>query len=781
MLSKKTILASAVFATFSISSAYADLGAPPAGSAYFIGQQQTYVDDKALDVVVFVNTLLCAMRNSLYDEMLNTGWYNALIDVNGCDSASILAQSAQRPGQEANQSGFFPVRIKSERLTNNSDHVIQMFVIDPEYPDDEAYVQMVIDEAPSAAKPEGVWTAYVSMSDETKRRGLEPLTLLVSSNGREILILANQNGRKPDDIAQISSYFENTVDDDLGQGLGSKRGLQQRLDRDETMAFGSNNRSYCREEDGQRYCFDLNARVALQSSWKYQLYTLNGEPFEVSPGARDPFSIFDQNENRGWVDFNGVWFPDRVLATLESGDPITDALGTEFELVKWDFVLSTRSTEVRPFEEISGLPIWRWGVIKGSDSESHDQFIEFQWDNVAERVTITEYREEWHGERLRDGDLPKWASDFNRDQVSGEALWELLKLDYPSDSIHAWSPFDNGSVRITDTSVVIERNDSLLPDYSGLANDLVLNCNRACVTPQSLEAFGRGDTTWPFVDQPDDNGNFPVLPDGDFGKWDVPGPGINYTLTADGRLLYEGQEIRWPADSSNARAGDWGNFPDGFGLGGDRGLVSDDGSRYEISIGPNIWQKTYALREADGDVVKFADPIFVEYKVPETAFSSYYRGQTVRLRVVGSQIQIPGDCYDRTTHDFPVQCEGDGGDTGWAHHFIIPTYNPNNSNSVASHSLVTVVDETGERGESLWVKWLEREVVLQPTDLVPDMTLGTPERLQSLIAASPYSDFHEDPFKYNPANRNSALWFGDWPSAAQWEEDVKVIHGRLAN
>ena len=751
MKMKKSKVSAAVSAVFAAALSISAHAAPPSGSPYFTDAQSTYTEDEALDIVSFVNAALCVIDNSRYDALVNQGWYNASISVDAC-----FGQDGSSAGSAT--SGFWDVRLLSERLTQNSDHVVKGFLTDPEKPSERVHVHMIIDEAPSAAKPEGVWTMKLSLPGEgyDASPNAPQETIVFVSDGLVTGVFVEwfelEDG--VEDRGLVEGYFR-TVVENVTEEFPFKSGYLRDLEpgNDYEYSFASNAEYYCRKQitesgPGEEFCFSLDARLALQSGWSYRFYTEDGQPYPPETIGRSPFDVFTENNAKGWANPEGIWFSEARLASLSNGMTLTDRAGNSYTLQMWDFqVFKTLDPETRSFEQMQGTPLWIWGQLdtdlNGTGDGNHDQFVEVRW--TGEGFEVFRFRNQ-DGEEFRTGNLPVWANDFN--ELNGEkggSINDLQKLVTAGDRIYPWAPLLDSGVVIevggsNDKPVTLNRRARLTP--GDLDGPVTFTCSNNCITPKSLLDYSSSPSNSPFVSQK-----------------------TTYELRTEG--VFVGDELlRWPADMPEDRV-DWLN-------------VWSDDNEYELQLGREIWNKTLGLLDSNGVPVEFAEPFYVEFNVPKrlegSSFPDEFGGLTTLLRVTGAHVNILGDCYDRRTHKFPLDCSTADVDTGWSHHFIIP-FDPN-------VGVVTIRDPGSEDdGKKLWVKWLDRDVVLSRVEIKEeqkaDMVLGTVEFLDDWISNSAFGDFSDDPSVYNPANPDSAFYIGSWPTPEEWNEERRVIHGQV--
>lgn len=173
---------------------------------------------------------------------------------------------------------------------------------------------------------------------------------------------------------------------------------------------------------------------------------------------------------------------------------------------------------------------------------------------------------------------------------------------------------------------------------------------------------------------------------------------------------------------------------------------------YTWETGPNPFNRFAGLKDANGNVVQFDDPLRVEWQVP--ADSSRFKdlaGKKLMLEYssFGNLNGLPGHCVDRGTNG-EVSCEANG------HRYVPKLVIPDNE----TEGYVTVAGGTTR----YLVKWLQRELRFAKVadSFCSAMTLGT---LTSLPATTGLTD---------PSSAASANYIGAKPAVTA---APKVIHG----
>lgn len=182
---------------------------------------------------------------------------------------------------------------------------------------------------------------------------------------------------------------------------------------------------------------------------------------------------------------------------------------------------------------------------------------------------------------------------------------------------------------------------------------------------------------------------------------------------------------------------------------------------YRWQSGPNSWERFIGLKNANGEMVKFEQPISVTYNVPPEDSSSY-SGKQVTIQYPGSgNLWVPGYCFNPITNR-RAKCDSS---TQWANEFNIPFDR--------QLGFVTAIsDDPAINGKTYLVKTLRRGVYF------PRTTLSNCNELKPVANANESKVLPTRSDWKNPADPDSPTFIG------AWQEPIGVpliIDGKLQN
>ena len=496
-----------------------------------------------------------------------------------------------------------------------------------------------------------------------------------------------------------------------------------------------------------------NARSASWETWLYDSQT--GERFDRNSG----FSIKDAEGNWGFAGNWGVNIGNRpardgevFTRTNSAGRNLSTytAMVTKGKLQKIQVQNSNLSA-------IDGLTLRGSGPksLVFSDASSNEWLnYYFNWDGQSQKFVFTAYQDCSTPEcgTTQNIDIRYTISELlSRNQFNFWAYQEGASNSY-NIVLAEWVFAENNWSRINyGPSTVQVRSRKEMTVYPGdrsVPDELV--CVGTCVHA------GPADT---LVRKP-----FGPLEMADVGKY-------TYTWSAaDGSLKVGTQNIDFTsANAENFYSGALVSMNDLTKLKCVFGSIekyceekadTQLTTYYRWQSGPKSWDQFTGLKNANGELLKFEQPISVTYNVPSDDSSSY-RGKQVTVQYPGSgNLWLPGYCFNPTSGR--AKCDGT---TQWANEFSIPFDR--------QKGVVTAVsDDPALNGKTFLVKTLRRGVYFPQT---------TPSTCNDL---KPFANPYESkvlPTRAdwkNPADPDSPNFIGNWQEPTG---TPLIIGGKLQN
>lgn len=270
------------------------LSSVPAGSDYNNDKTNVYVNEKAGDAFKTVNMVLCMVDQTKYADMVNKGFYKAMINSGACqgnDSADNSGASAQGDTSGSAAPSYDTWTVKSERADANSPQVLTAYVHmangGPSNQPMTVQALMTITEGTSSSNPLGIFTMnYKGFMDSdsatTVMKGI--LKTERDSAGRVVIKFAEKEFGPGGAVARQAkaAYIK---DDTAKTGQGSAYMYENYGQVNQASINFAYNDSYFKRTDpatGNGPC--LNRKAFETSAWSYGLYdagsgsraTLNG-------------------------------------------------------------------------------------------------------------------------------------------------------------------------------------------------------------------------------------------------------------------------------------------------------------------------------------------------------------------------------------------------------------------------------------------------------------------------------------------------------------------------
>lgn len=693
---------------------------PPA-TDYRTDRVTVYVNERSLDSFRSVNEILCSIRQSRYDVMLNKGPYRALVDKNLCSADRSNASAAGQASTDQTGGSTMPMyeewTVNSFRASAASPHIVQVWVHSVERNGDPPkliHARLVITESADTAPPYGIFTANFKFFDPIADPGLTTVLAKGFLNAERVTTSATSTVLLHFATEDRDSYFIDKAtlfkqpDGTAGAGSAfraeSYPGITPRATRF-NMAYDAG-RFLRTENSGTNICLDRNN--FQESAWRYGLYTVPTDT-SAAPGSRvnrnSNFQVKKQNGEYGSIGYWGAWFPNN--GTVSDGEQVfkhdystnTDTAYTAFKRAG---KLKKYTRDIIPLGYIKNIPLVLF--VPG------DAYLVY-WHDTAGAFKITAQLGQngsWIALPETDLDLSNlsWVDlMFWSQSLSGTVI---VKLPPPTPAALPTECINNGNNtydctgKATSATSVVYFKETLV--FPGDAVPSRLACFERCPDASAL------DTALPFHTDVSYQTVTPALATYTSYSFNSANMLLTESLTASlvtsttattpyengitSGLLFDPtpanlDTLACPWNPGNTCAGQaWSTVPE----------------FYVWETGPNSWNHFVTVRDGGGMPVKFDPPLQVKYlhsQPSATAPDAKYDGVTFFLQYQGfGDLQgIPGKCVNIDTGN-DADCSLGGESIRWVPEFTIPS---------STAGILTEVTDVARPAVTYVVKALEKE------------------------------------------------------------------------
>jgi hypothetical protein len=731
------------------------LADPPSSSAYATDPQNSRVEDATSRGINQVNMITCIMGALRADALVNDGAYNALIEMQKCDSESRASTDNANGAAQSNQ--FATATVNSTRASNSEPMRARVWIDDPESEGAAINVNVSASQPPTANNPYGVFRLdYCGNMEGTQGCAfngfLEGATTGVSYFERE----QGDGGGGTKALRMTATS--------TSSGAGAL--LMQDSNNLAQFSFAYNADYYRRSDDNGEQCFARDARdpATGMSVWRYGLYdSTTGARIERQSGFPIEYTHAG-TKYQGYLGYYGLSLPPAAQDTLVNGDTIEKVdygngntpTRTPYTVMKAGGKLTKYTRHTRTLHEMDQIKFTTWvgmeasGMFSGAQANTQ---YEMNWDETAGAFNVTAVMA--CGQNgCNTQALPQvqtvaasfWAprggiQGFSQ-QLGGEMFINLQ---------NAGSPVNSASVQVAYRS-----QDLVYPSQL----PATLYCVRDCPTAASMSAFFSGAP----IDSP-----FAGLSANNF-QATLLGNVITYSGDAANAMLRDPSAAAVVVNASREQLESSPQFRNGVRTGKlfvnladaecDVGSgtycewrVNNLDVYYQWETGPNQYNQFAAVKDSNGQFVNLDPPLQVNFQVPQGAGYGQYAGQNIVLQYggFGDLWGLPGICVSPTTNQ-EVPC--DGGEARYVPSFVIPH---NTTQGVVTSN-----------GTTYLVKWLEREIRFARKSLgVCDSAgLAVPSGI-TLPTATDLKD---------PSDPASDIYIGVRPSVSA---APRVIHGEV--
>jgi len=330
----------------------------PAGSDFVTDASESYVYDQSMEVLETVNSILCMIAQTAYDQMVNEGTYLAQIDESLCDQGSDSSANGSEAGQSAGGGGeaLSLWVVNSEREDDQSDEIVKAWV--PNDDDDMGpatiRAKFIVSEGVSEADPFGAFGLNFAgipfggtLADAAMHGFLHTLDVQDGSLGFSFYETKGDLDAEPFPQDSSAEIVKASVRMSGDQSAGSARILHQRRENfggegdtgivtsEYLIAFDET--SVLRAKNGEPgEC--LSRTDFFRNTWRYNLYEAQGEDVGQQVQRNAGFGIKTLSGQYGWIGYWGLWLPAGV--NVQTGDVVTKSTFDDGPLDAYTLVIA---------------------------------------------------------------------------------------------------------------------------------------------------------------------------------------------------------------------------------------------------------------------------------------------------------------------------------------------------------------------------------------------------------------------------------------------------------
>jgi len=621
----------------------------PSTAPYVTDPQNVYVQDDTSQGIGNLNTVLCVIGSLDPGDMVNSGPYIALVDMNKCNSHGGGSNSSA-----TGATNYAKAVVNVTRASNSDPMVGKMWMsFTEEGRAMTVYAYLSATQSPTDAPPYGVFRMdYIGKSN-----GQTGFNGYVNSQPGTISFL--ETGANSSNTALAMSASSTTAGSGTMSIAGGGGGSGSA-----TFNFAYNS-SYFRRSDGTNdECFDRSKANAAISVWRYGTYNANdGSRVDQANPGFPIVASYNGASYYGYANYWGINFQGLDLNTIADASPIPNLTVTDqrqgnttaYNLSKTGGKLTRWNQTATTLGAPDGIPFTFGADLTGQTSNTTlvsgwNNWI-VQWSTANQNFTVT-------------GLQTCGSNGCVPSALTGNATATINASFLATNPVMGWSDSFGGNLNIPSTgsahaagdSVYYYTQSTVVPGSSG--EPTALYCLSQCPTAAALAAFPSGGSSA----SPFGNGT---------GQQWFSAPSANtvtYAFGATGLLesntsMVLEQASQYPSGSMYAQNGimtgrlfdtalSGSNCPAGTA----NGTVCEPANPtvyYSWQTGPNQWSQSLWLTKAsDSSVVALDPPQNVPYTVPTGTTYGTFAGKSILLQFngFGNLFGVPGYCVDPVTN-----------------------------------------------------------------------------------------------------------------------------------
>jgi hypothetical protein len=619
--------------------------APPSTSAYATDPQSEYVQDTTADSISSLNMVLCVFGSMSAGDMVNTGPYIALVDMNKCDTKKASAAAA-------GATNYATAVVDVTRATNNDPMLGKVWLSMTEQGSAvDVFIHLSATESPSSTQPYGLFRLdYLG-----KKNGMVGFNGFVDSQASSISQYEiGNNGNNGNNITAMALSASSTT---AGAGTITAVGGP-------AFNFAYDATHFRRSDGTNDQCFDRSKANAEKSVWQYGTYNaLDGSRVDMAHPGFPVVASYAGNSYYGFANYWGINFQGLDLNTIPDAQPISGLTVTDqrpsnttsYTLSKVGGKLTKWTQQATTLDSLNNIPINFNGDLTGLTNNSQVTGFQWQiqWSSANQAFTVIGQQQcdsnGCHATPLSPAALVN-ASAFNDQPISGWADSYGGNINIPA----------TGASHMPGDAVYYYLQSTVVPGSAALS----LYCLSQCPTAASLTAFAAGTQSSPFGNGTDQQ--WFTAPAANTMSYSFDAGGLEDGSGGTAHALVLEQASQYPQGSMYAQSGiNTGRLFDAPLVSANCPMVvagtvcepANPSSYYTWATGPQQWQQSLWLN--NGTVVVALDaPQNISYTVPnDPALYGSYAGVPILLQFngFGNLYGIPGSCVD-PVNNAPVQC-----------------------------------------------------------------------------------------------------------------------------
>jgi hypothetical protein len=642
----KRIVVKSAAAVAVLASMMAQAQTPPANSPYVTDPTSEYVQDDTSDGIKNLNTVLCVISAIDAGDMVNTGAYIALVDMNKCDS-----KGGGSNNSAAGATNYATAVVNVTRATNNDPMIGKMWLSMTENGGaTNVFAYLSATASPSPGSPYGVFR----------------MDYIGQKNGQ-----TGFNGFIDAQPASISQYETGPDSSNTAMTLtasSTSAGAGTIATAGGTTFNFAYDASYFHRFDGTNdECFDRSKANAQRSVWQYGTYNAtDGTRVDMAHPGFPIVATYGGSSYYGFANYWGINFQGLDLNGISDAQPIANLIVTDqrpnntttYAVSKVSGKLTKWTQQASTLDALNGIPFNVSIDLTGLTSDptiSGFQNWQLQWSsaNLVFTVLGTQQCGGSNGCLVIPVTTPATvnANAFNHTPLSG------------------WADSFGGNINIAPTGKPHAASDVV--DYylqsTVIPGSVALNlqCLSQCPTATALAAFQAGGQPSPFGNGTDQQWFSAPAPTNTVA-YSFDAGGLEDTSGASPVPMVLADASKYPSGSMYAQNGIntgrlfdasttsqlvQANCPSGMQSGTIVCEPANPASYYTWQTGPQQWTQSLWLTNA-GSVVPFDAPQNIQYTVPSGAAYGSYAGLPILLQFngFGNLFGIPGYCVDSVTN-----------------------------------------------------------------------------------------------------------------------------------
>lgn len=666
------------------------VAAPPSTSPYVTDPQNLYVQDATAQGIGSLNMVLCVIGSMDPGDMVNTGPYIALVDMNKCQT--------DKGGSSAGSAGatnFANAVVDVTRVSNNDPMIAKVWLSFTEEGNSlDVFAYLSATQSPATAPPYGTFRMdYIG-----QKNGNVGFNGYIDSNTPGVIKFL-ETGQQSSNTALAMSTSSTTS----GSGtmfVGGNGGGSGPV----TFNFAYSPGFFHRSDGTNDECFDRSRANASVAVWQYGTYNANDgtRVDQINPGfpvlATYGGSSYYGFANYWGINFQGLSIPDGspvaglTVTDQRPGNSTSYALSkVGGKLTRWTQVSTTLGAlDGIPFSYSGDLT----GLTTGNNAVTGVNNWMLQWNSGAANFTVV-------------GIMSCSNNGCVTSEVSPVAT--VNSGAFNAIPISAWANSYGGNINIPSTgaphaatdAVFYYNQTTVIPGTAALT----LHCLSQCPTGAQLAGYSNASLNTPFASGTDmqwfsapSAANTVTYTFGASGLVDGAGAPVLLEQASQypqGSQYANGLQTGWLVEAALTNA----NCPSGM-VPGTVCQPANPTTYYTWQTGPNQWNQSLWLTAA-GAVVPFDPPQNIAYTVPAGSAYGAYAGVPILLQFNGfGNLQgIPGSCVnpnDNTAED----CSVSGAS-------YVPTF------SIPDGSTMSLPSLSGTTTTPLIVKALNGQILLK--------------------------------------------------------------------